>query len=129
MRGSEILPSGRTGTVRETSGSFHTVISSMSCGPITYAGSVVAGTAFDFTGFVDAPFAGGLLVGGGVPELPCAAGMATGDKSKNTARCRNFFIVGSPLIPGPCGVAFSPQSVVSNPVSERYAEKTVQGTS
>src|SRR5512146_313764 len=50
--GSDILPSGRTGTVLEKSGSFQTATLSMSSGPITYVGSSVA----DFVGVSFAVF-------------------------------------------------------------------------
>src|SRR5207249_8995836 len=49
-RGREIFPSGRTGTEREMSGSFQTLISSTSSGPITYSVSA-AGAMASETGF------------------------------------------------------------------------------
>src|SRR5439155_18690711 len=48
--GSEILPSGRTGTVRLMAGLFHTAISSRSSGPIRYSPSAAAEPASPFGG-------------------------------------------------------------------------------
>src|SRR5215813_8983132 len=43
-RGREILPSGRTTTLREISGSFHTFTARRSSGPIMYSSVAAGGT-------------------------------------------------------------------------------------
>src|SRR6266700_767208 len=57
MRGKEILPSGRTSTLLEISGSFHTFTTRRSSGPITYSsgadGGCAAGVDFAFDGLED----------------------------------------------------------------------------
>src|SRR5215472_4396724 len=53
--GREILPSGRTTTLREISGSFHTFTARRSSGPITYSSGAAGGAAGVVFALLDGP--------------------------------------------------------------------------